>query len=423
MRAPGFIRRWVQRDFQGPFAEGTIPPRGTGRYGAALVDGDTAMRHSAVWACLRLRADLISTFPVNAYRNVDNLAITVAKAPIIVEPGGKRWPMHHWMYATQWDLDKAGNTIGLITETNGYNLPSRIDLFPIKVCSVIQRKGEPEPRYKIDGKEYSADKVWHERQFPVPGLPVGLSPVAYAAWTIGEYLSIQDFALQWFGGGAVPKARMKNKAKILKGSEITQAKQWYRDVVSNGDLLVHGADWEYDFIQAEQAGVEWLDARRFGLADVCRFFTCPADLIEAAISAPGSITYQNAVTRNLQFLVMNLQPAIFRREQAISTLLPNRQYIKLDTDELLRLDPETLAAVIAKRIEWRLLTVSEARVKYWDLPPLTAAQEAEFNRLFPPKSSPGPTPATPHSLEAWLSGAPSDYAPPMSPVDYAGAPA
>ena len=44
--------------------------------------------------------------------------------------------------------------------------------------------------------EYTADKVWHERQFPVPGLPVGLSPLIYAAWSIGEYLSEQQFHQQ-----------------------------------------------------------------------------------------------------------------------------------------------------------------------------------------------------------------------------------
>jgi HK97 family phage portal protein len=413
------MQRWVAREFQGVFPEGTIPPRGTGRFGAMLVNADTALRHSAVWACLRLRADLISTFPVNTYRNMDNLAITVAKAPIIVTPGGDKWPMHHWLFASQWDLDKSGNAIGLITEVNGYGLPARIDLQPISMCSVIQRKGQRDPLYKIDGKEYTADKVWHERQFPVPGLPVGLSPISYAAWTVGEYLSIQQFALDWFGGGAVPKAYMRNKAKVLKGQEITQAKQWYRDVINNGDLMVFGADWEYDFIQAQQAGVEWLESRRFGLADVCRFFSCPADLIEAAISAPGSITYQNAVIRNLQFLVMNLQPAIFRREQALSALLPNKQYVKLATDELLRLDPATLATVLAKRIEWRMLTVSEARINYFDLPPLTSAQEAEFGRLFPPKSSPGPTPATPHShsLSDWFSEDVEALAP-RSPIDY-----
>src|SRR5690348_1763655 len=154
------MQRWVAREFQGVFPEGTIPPRGTGRFGAMLVNADTALRHSAVWACLRLRADLISTFPVNTYRNMDNLAITVAKAPIIVTPGGDKWPMHHWLFASQWDLDKSGNAIGLITEVNGYGLPARIDLQPISMCSVIQRSEE-----RRVGKECRArGSPYHEKK-------------------------------------------------------------------------------------------------------------------------------------------------------------------------------------------------------------------------------------------------------------------
>lgn len=386
--------RWpwqrARREFQGVTPEGMIPPRlGTRRAGSVLVTGETALRHSAVWACLRLRADLISTLPVDTFRSVGDLTVSVPKAPVLVDPGGRHWPMHHWMWATQRDLDMAGNAIGLITEVNGYGLPARIDLQPIGACTVIQRKGMTEPLYKVDGKEYAAEKVWHERQYPVAGMPVGLSPVAFAAWTIGEYLSIQQFALDWFGGGAVPKARMRNKAKVLNPKDVTKAKQWYRDVISNGDLLVYGADWEYDMIQASQQGVEWLDAKRFGLADVCRFFSCPADLIEAAISAPGTLTYANLVQRNLQFLIMNLQPAITRREFTLSALLPLQRYVKLNVHALLRMDPQTQASVIHQRISDKTITVSEARALY-DLPPLTPAQEAEFDRLFPPKVSTNP---------------------------------
>lgn len=389
-----------RREFQGITPEGMIPPRATGRYGSTIVTDQTALRHSAVWACIRLRADLMSTFPVNTWRNVVEIPVKVPNAPILVTPGGDHWPMTHWAWASQADLDRCGNAIGLITEVNALGLPARIDLYPSTVCSVIQRRGETDWQYRIDGKVYPRSKVWHERQFPASGTPLGLSPVAYAAYSVGEYLSIQQFALEWFGGGAVPKARMKNVAKKLKSDEVETTKQWYRDVISNGDLLVHGADWEYDMIQAQQAGVEWLDSRRYNLADVCRFFGCPADLIEAAISAPGTLTYQNALQRNLQFLVMQLKPAITRREMAWSSMLPQPRYVKLDTDELLQMDPETLAKVIAWRIDARTLAPSEARGKYYGLPPLTPEQEAEIARLFPPTPDPSKTPVPPtRSLE------------------------
>ncbi len=365
------------------------PPPRDGRdgfqRGLVVVSQDTALRHSAVWACLRIRADLMSTFPLDTFRKVNGIDVEMPKPPVIVEPGGRHWPYMHWMWASQFDLDRTGNTVGLIVERNALGLPARIELQPGPV-SCYQLKSMPEHKYRIDGKEYTPDKVWHERQFPVPGLPIGLSPVAYAAWTLQETLTMQQFALEWFGSGVgVPKVHLRNTKKSLDGgannNEARRVKDRYKASVHNGDAFVTGNDWELDFTEGASAGQEWLEGRRAGIPDLARFFGVPVDLIEAAIDSPGSITYQSALQRNLQFLVMHLNAAIIRRETALSTLLPRPRFVKLNTNALLRMDPETQAKVIESRIKNRTLTPTEAR-EFYNLPPLTPEQEDEFARLF-----------------------------------------
>jgi HK97 family phage portal protein len=306
------------------------------------------------------------------------MQVEMPKPPILVNPGGERVDMCEWMYSSQIDLDRAGNTIGLITEINALGLPARIDLQILSECTVQMRDGEL--TYRIGGKRYDPSKVWHERQYTVAGLEVGLSPVAYAAWSIGEYLSIQQFALDWFGGGAVPKARMKNVAKTVTNEEAEKIKARYRANVDSGGLFVHGNDWEFDFIQAQNQGMEWIEGKRYGVTDIARFFGAPGDLIEAAVST-GTITYANISQRNLQFLIMNLQPAIYRRELRLSKLLPQPRYVKLNTDALLRMDPQTRAQVMLTRINSRTLTPTEAR-ELDNMPPLTDSQIGEFDRLF-----------------------------------------
>lgn len=358
-----------------------IPPRsGSGR-GVAPVTTDTAMRNSAVWACIAIRAGLISSFPCDVFRMIDQIQVEVPKPPVLLEPGGSEWDYTDWMYASQADMDRAGNTIGLITQKNALGLPARIELAPISACTVVKRKGEYLPRYRIDGTEFTRDQVWHERQYVVAGLPVGLSPIAYAAWTLSESASIQQFALDWFAGGGVPKARLKNVERTVPPKEAAQIKERFHASVPNGDLFVHGSDWEYDMVQAEQMGMEWLEARRYGLPEVCRFLQCPADLIDAAISAPGSITYQTALQRNLQFLVMQLGPAVQRREKNLTKLLPRPRFVKLNTDSLLRMDPETRGKVLNEAIRWRRLAPSEARALD-NRPPFTPEQIEEFTALF-----------------------------------------
>jgi HK97 family phage portal protein len=363
-----------------------IPPRPSQTSGSVVVTNDTAMRHSAVWACLRLRANLVSTMPVDVYRRVGGLQVEVVKPPVLVSPGGERVDIIEWLYSSQVDLDRAGNDFGLITERNGRDLPARIDLVPLSEVVVKVRNGLLD-KYRIGGQDYEPADVWHERQYTLPGLHVGLSPVAYAAWSIGEYQSVQQFALDWFGNGTVPKARLKNTAKTVKADEAASVKERYKATVASGDIFVHGSDWEYDMIQAESAGMEWLEAKKYGIGDVARFFDCPGDLIDAAVST-GSITYANITQRNLQFLIMHLGPAVIRRERALTALTPRPQYVKLNTDALLRMDPQTRAATIATRIASRTLTPSEARALD-DLPPLTEEQLAEFDRLYgPPRTQP-----------------------------------
>lgn len=369
-----------QRAFGGMTAEEHIQrARFGGSSSVARVTNDSAMRHSAVWACLRLRANLVSTMPIDTYRKVAGIQLEIPKPPILVNPGGERVDIQEWLYSSQVDLDRAGNAFGIITERNGTGLPARIDLVPAGECSVVMRKGELS-KYRIAGTEYDPKNIWHERQYTVAGLPVGLSPVAYAAWSIGEYLTIQDFAQQWFTNSGIPAAHLKNTGKKLSPTEASNIKERAEASMSHGGLFVTGADWEYNVLQSEQAGTSWLEAKQYGIGDVARFFDCPGDLIDAAVSS-GSITYASITQRNLQFLIMHLGPTIFRRETALTKLLPAPRFVKLNSDALLRMDPKTRAEMMNLQLEGRTRTPTEIRALD-DLPPMTEEQYAEIERVY-----------------------------------------
>lgn len=385
-----FSRRQV-REIAGPFGgmtpDSLIPLRsGGGSPGRVAVTSDTALRHSGVWACLRLRADLVSTMPIDVYTRFNGIQVEMSKAPVLIDPDGEGIGILEWVYSTQVDLDRAGNTFGLITERNAYGLPSRIELQTLDKCSVIRRKGVK--KYRIANREYPPEQVWHERQFTVAGLDVGLSPVAYAAWAVSEYLSLERFALDWFGGGAIPSVHLRNSAKTVEDKDATTIKNRYRATVNSGDAFVSGQDWELKPIQAVEHGLAWIEAQKFGVGDIARFFGCPGDLIDAMVSG-RSITYANITQRNLQFLIMHLNPALVRREAALSKLVPAARYVKFNRGAVLQMDPETRFAAQAAQIATRTLTVTEAREQE-DRPPLLPAQEAEFVRLFGDPKAPAP---------------------------------
>jgi HK97 family phage portal protein len=363
----------------GPGAEDLIPARMGATRGTVAVTNDTALRHSAVWACLRLRANLISMLPVDLYRRVLGQQIEMPKPPILVNPGGERVDMGEWMYSTQFDLDRAGNVVGLIAETDRYGLPARIDLVPLGDWQAIIRDGEL-TKFRIGGVLTDPEKVWHEKQYTVAGMHIGLSPVAYAAWSIGEYLSIQDFALDWFGNSTVPAAHLRNTKKTMSETEAIAIKVKFGASVKAGEPFVTGEDWEYNPLTMANAATQWIEGKQYGVADIARFFDCPGDLIDAEISS-GNVTYSNVTSRNLQMLIMHLQATVKRREDALTKLTPRPQFVKLNTGALLRMDPQMQALTLQTQIDSRTLAPSEARA-IRDLPPLTDAQIAEFDRLF-----------------------------------------
>lgn len=370
-----------------------VEPRGSRpRTGTARVTAESALRSSAVWACLRLRADLISTMPLDVYRRLpDGTQLEMAKPPVLVQPGGEQVHVTEWVYSSQIDLDRNGNAVGLITARDGAGRPARIELQPLSDVTVRGR-GSEILEWKIGTKKFSPAEIWHEKQFTLPGLPLGLSPVAYAAWSIGGYLSAQQFALDWFASDANPAGTLRHTSEENISAKVAQVmKDRFKVATANRDIFVTGTDWEYTPSAADASQAAFLEHMRYGVSDAARFFGVPGDMIDAE-GTKASITYANVTQRNLQLLVMNLGPAIVRREAALSKLLAAPRYVKFNTDAILRMDPQARTAAILSRVAGRTLAPSEAR-ELDNLPPFTPEQIAEFDLLFPTKA-PLPTKPT-----------------------------
>lgn len=345
-----------------------------GRAGRASVTRTAAMGHSAVWASLRLRADLVSTMPVDTFRKVDGVQVETPRPPVLATPGAGV-DIIEWLYSSQFDLDSSGNAFGIIASRDGSGLPSQINLVPIEDVTVRTVKGVVS--YRIAGDDYDARDVWHERQFTTSGSPVGLSPLAYSAASVSGYVSAQEFTRQWFAGGAVPAAHLKNSERTLDPTETRSVKAKFKDSVSNGDVFVTGRDWEYNMLSAKASESGMIDSLRWGIGDAARFYGVPGDMIDAEVSS-GSITYANITQRNLQLLIVNLGPAIARREAALSQLLPRPRFAKLNTGALLRMDLKSRYEAHKIGTGGRpFLAPDEARALE-NLPPFTPEQLAQL---------------------------------------------
>lgn len=365
--------RGAQRSSSGQL----LPSRPTGLKGKT-VNTSSALRQSAVWAAIDLRAGLMSSFPIDTYRKVAGLQIEVPKPPVLVSPSGDEMRMREWMYATQVDLDRAGNCYGLITEVDGAGKPRRIDLVAHEDVTVNVKKGVVS--YTIKGEKYERREVWHERQYVIPGLAVGLSPIAHAAWSLGLWASAAEFAAQWFTNhGMIPNGHLRNTNKTLTATEADAVKARFKVAVEGGDMFVTGNDWELKTGGAPAADMRFLEQQEVSDREAARFLGVPGDMIDVSTKG-SSVTYANITQRNLQFLITKLGPAVARREDALSTLMQSPRFVKLNTSAILRMDPETQSRILINEVQGLITAPSEARA-LMNRAPFTPEQLREFELL------------------------------------------
>lgn len=348
------------------------------------VKPDTALRQSVGWAAVMLRAGLISSFPIDAFRKSGSIDYSIPSPPVLVDPFGRgEVSINEWMHSTQVDLDRVGNCYGIIREVDGLGKPRVIELVRHENVTVRSKNGVVTYVIRDDSgvpRKYMPSEVWHERQYTIPGLAVGLSPVAYAAWSLGLWATAAEFAAEWFTNhGITPSGILRNIQKTLKEGEADAVKERFKVAVQGGDIFVTGNDWEYKTGPAAAAEALFLQQMDYSDQAMCRFYGVPANLVDVAVTGQN-ITYANVTQANLQFLIMKLGPAVQRRETALSKVLPAPRFVKLNTAALLRMDPETTSRILINEVNGMITAPSEARA-LMNREPFTPEQIAEFQAL------------------------------------------
>lgn len=370
-----------------------VPSRGStnGLQGNQNITDEQARKSSAKWAAIRLRADLESTMPLVVKRQNPDGSISRLIGPSVMDGIGGPVPTEEWLYSSRTDLDETGNAIGVIEERDPFTgRPTWIRLVQSK--TVVVRSTDGQITYQIGSHKYDPFDVWHEKQFTVPGLAVGLSPLRYAAMSLGHNLSALQFGLSYFQTAGLPTVQVKNVEKTIDPKQAEVVKTRYEAAMRDRGVLVTGKDWEIDIAQVNAEESQFLETLNASNQDIARFFGVPGDVIDVNPTG-SSITYANITQKFLSLLVLHMQPALVRRERKFSRdLFPNKQFVKFDTNELLRLDPTSAAALQASLVGSRIKTPDEARADY-EMPPLTPEQIDQIHDLV--GSAPLATPLLP----------------------------
>lgn len=324
-----------------------------------VITPDNAMKLSAVWACVNLRAETIGTLPFhlrdekkNIIRDHD-LYNVIHNSPNSMQTASEYWSMA----AAQMDI--FGEHISIAKKR--VRDKSIISLEPIDDPRDVELKQKKtgEWYYTFDGEDFPADEIFHLRGFtlsgyrPKPRLEIGRE-------ILGAQLRADAAAIAQFKSGLKTAGFFETSkdlnseklnqldARMKEHAKLENAGKWLTLPV--GLKPIAGSDFA---IKATDA--QLLESRAFGIEEVCRLFSTPPQLIGHTDKA--SSWASSAEQINLQYLMYGINPTLIRIEQrAMKSLTTQKDRVaglqaKFSVQGLLRADMETQYQFFASALQ------------------------------------------------------------------------
>ena len=354
------LRRAGEKRSGNQFVEPLVPGRPAYSSPAGVVvSSETAIRMSTVYACVRLLSDTISSLPMGAYvrrgRNRISYAAVYGDVPGWVNKPNAESTRMEFLEQVLASLNLRGNAYILTVRDD---MGEVVELYCINPESVrILRKSPNEPLvYEVTIKEYdpaggvytqdynqkvmtlTPDELLHIPLFKLPGSFYGLGPVEAARITIGAVMAADTYAASYFGNAANPGGIIEVPGELTEEQAGTIGRDW--NITHSGPyragkigVLTGGAQFKPLSLNAQDA--QLLDTRRFGLEEIARLFRVPISLLGHPVA--GAMSFASVEAQNLSFVQHSLRPLLERIEQALSSLLPEKDgFVKFNLDALLR---------------------------------------------------------------------------------------
>lgn len=315
------------------------------------VTPETAMRVSAVHACVAVIAGTIATLPLHLYRRTKN--------------GGKERATDHPLYSLLHDapnelhtscefrdmmqahLCLRGNAYARIIRDGAGRVTSLIPLHPDRVTvyrsgMVVSYLYRPIPGEPGDSGEYlAAHEVMHVRGLGPDGI-LGYSPIALARDAIGLSMATEGHGSKLFANGARPSGVLETPPGITDAQMKAMREHWekmHAGVENSNRLAVLAGGMKYAGISMSNDEAQFLETRKFQVTDIARIFRVPPHKIADMAAA----TFSNIEHQSIEFVTDCIRPHAVRWEQRIAQALltPNERgiyFAELSLDGLLRGD-------------------------------------------------------------------------------------
>lgn len=337
------------------------------------VSPETAMKVSAVWACVNLIADSLSMMPLVVYKRRPD--------------EGRERATDYYLYRVLHDQPNRWQTAmefrGMLTahvllRGNAYSrivagrrgfADTLIPLHPDRVTP--ERLENSTLRYKYrqeDGQEiyYTDEEIFHLRGLSFDGWR-GVSVIEYARESVGLALATEQHGARVFSQGAMPPLVIKHPGRLSKEAQDRLKDSWMEKY--SGLSNVHKPAVLEENMTIEKIGMtsedaQYLQTRDFQVADVARWFRVPLHMIGETTKATS---WGSGIEQlSMAFVIYTLLPWAKRWEAAISRDLiiqTDNYYAEHLFDALLRGDLKSRYDAYAVGRNWGWLSTNDVRRK------------------------------------------------------------
>jgi HK97 family phage portal protein len=365
------------------------------------VNEDSALKLSAVWACVRLIAETIGGLPINAYKIMpDGTRVIDYDHQLcqLFKNKPNRYQNRVEFFETMtMQLCLHGNAYAHIQRGTGGKIVSLLPLMAEQMEVNLLTDGSVVYRYNSGANlaVYAPESIWHLKLMS-NGI-VGLSPLSYARNSVGIGIASDDRVKALASNGFKPTGVLTID-KLLKPEQREQIRNQFADLASgSGDpLRVLEAGMAYQQISMNPKDVQLLETRRFQIEDIARFFGVPSVLIN---DTSASTTWGSGIEQIVQgFYKLGLRPYLERYEASIHNSLlsaaDRRNYeFEFDFGALLRGDELTRFQSYKEAINAGFKTINECRQSE-GLYPIEGGDRAYLQAQMTPITDLGAPPAT-----------------------------
>jgi len=285
------------------------------------VTSDSAMRASAVYACVLVIAETVAQVPLILYQRSDrqkSRAILRRLYTLLHDAPNSFQTSFDWRLTNTAFLCLRGNAYSFISRSASGQILELLPMVPDRV--EVKQNKDYSLSYAFTDNDGVRIPLQPNQVFRLTGLSFdginGISPIEYHRQTIGLGLAADKHSALAFKNGAKMNGILRHPGRFKDADIAKRVRESWDEAFSGGNsfktpLLEEGMEWQQ--VSMTNRDAQYIQVRTFQIEEIARLFRCPPHKIGHLERSTNNNIEQQA----LEFVTDTMMPWFVRWEQAI----------------------------------------------------------------------------------------------------------